>query len=248
MNAVPEPREASGDSAEAGPGRPSSTERLKISVISAAGYWAIRFICSTLRWEVQGMQHHESILSAGKRVIYVFWHGGIFSATYFWRKRGIVVMTSQNRDGEYIARVILRFGYGAARGSSTRGSRRALVEMIRVLRQGKDAAFTIDGPRGPRHIAKPGAAYLAWKSGNFILPFTISLDKKWMLKSWDRFEIPKPFSRASVIIAPPIEVAADASELEIENAQREIQNSLDRLQNQGEAFWNPAPGGRQVPR
>ncbi len=216
----------------------SFMERLRIAVISSVGYWAIRLTCMTLRWEVEGRDYHDQILVTGRRIIYVFWHGRIFTATYYWRNRGIVVMTSQNRDGEYIARVIQRFGYGAARGSSTRGSRRALVEMIRVLRRNNDVAFTIDGPRGPRYVAKPGATYLAWKTGHAILPFNISVDKKWVFRSWDLFEVPKPFARAAVFIAPPISVEADASEEAIEAAQQDLQRVLDELRERGDSYWN----------
>jgi len=206
------------------------------------GYWAIRLICGTLRWQIEGWEHFESIGAAGRNKIYVFWHGRIFMATYFWRNRGIVVMTSQNRDGEYIARVIRRFGYGAARGSSSRGSRRALVEMIQELRGQKDVAFTIDGPRGPRYVAKPGASYLAWKTGDAILPFNITARNSWTLPSWDQFQIPKPFSPALVLIGEPIYVRAEAAEEEICEAQRKIQFSLDDLRERGDARWGARAG------
>ncbi len=215
-------------------------ERLKIRIVSTLGFWAIRLICATLRWEIEGWENYEAVVKAKKRVIYTFWHGRIFMATYFWRKRGIVVMTSQNKDGEYIARVIQRFGYGAARGSSSRGSRRALVEMIHLLRRGRDVAFTIDGPRGPRYVAKPGAAYLAWKTGQAVLPFSISSREKWSLQSWDHFQIPRPFTTCRVLIGAPIYVQPGATESEIDCAQQEIQCSLDRLRNEGDTRW----GGR----
>ena len=212
-------------------------ERFRIRLISSIGYWAIRLICGTLRWQVEGWDHFASIEAAGRNKIYVFWHGRIFMATYFWRDRGIVVMTSQNRDGEYIARVIRRFGYGAARGSSSRGSRRALVEMIQELRGRKDVAFTIDGPRGPRYVAKPGASYLAWKTGDAILPFHIAARNRWTFSSWDQFQIPKPFSPVLVLIGEPIYVGAEASEEEIEEAQRKIQRALDDLRERGDSRW-----------
>jgi lysophospholipid acyltransferase (LPLAT)-like uncharacterized protein len=97
----------------------------------------------------------------------------VFLATYFWQRRAIVVMTSRSFDGEYIARFIQRFGYGAARGSSSRGATGAVVEMVRLMRAGCATAFTIDGPRGPRYVAKMGAVLLAKKTGNPILPFTV---------------------------------------------------------------------------
>ena len=113
-------------------------------------------------------------------------------------------MTSQSFDGEYIARFIQRFGYGAARGSSTRGAVGAIIEMTRLMRAGSPTAFTIDGPKGPRYVAKMGAVLLAKKTGQPILPFTISA-RHWEAKrSWDGFQIPLPFSRARLDIAQPI--------------------------------------------
>lgn len=146
-------------------------------------------------------------------------------------------MISQNRDGEYISRVIQRFGYGVARGSSSRGSFGATVEILQVLRDGQDVGLSIDGPRGPRYVAKPGAAYLARKSGNPVIPFNISAEKKWVMKSWDHFQVPKPFSRAVVLIGEPIYVHEGAAEEEVGRAEAEIQRSLDDLRSRGDAWW-----------
>jgi lysophospholipid acyltransferase (LPLAT)-like uncharacterized protein len=218
--------------------RASFPQRLKAHLIAGAGYWAIRLICKTLRWEVSGWDNYQSILAAQKRVIFTSWHGRILMATYFWRHRGIMVMTSMNRDGEYIARVIQRFGYRAARGSSSRGGNRALAEMLRALRRNQDAGFTIDGPRGPRYIAKPGAIWLAGKSGNAVLPFHISAAKKWVLSSWDLFHIPKPFSRVLVLIGSPIYVEADANADKLRRSQAELQTALEELLKRGDSFWD----------
>jgi lysophospholipid acyltransferase (LPLAT)-like uncharacterized protein len=219
----------------------SFIDRIKIGMISTFGYWIIRILCSTLRWEVEGRQYLEEISQAGKQQVLTFWHGRIFTATYFFRHRGIVVMTSQNRDGEYIARVIERFGYGTARGSSTRGSHRATVEALRALKMGKDVALTIDGPQGPRYIAKPGAAYLAYKSGNPVLPFCISADRKWVMRSWDHFQVPKPFSRAVVLIGNPIYVDPSAGREEMQAAEEQIQHSLEELQERSDRWWGGTP-------
>jgi lysophospholipid acyltransferase (LPLAT)-like uncharacterized protein len=205
------------------------------------GYWAIRIIGSTLRWEVHGWHNLEAIRNAGKSLIMAFWHGRIFMATYYFRNRGIVVMTSQNRDGEYIARVIQRFGYGVARGSSTRGSHGATVETLRALKEGKDVGITMDGPRGPRYIAKTGAAYMAWKSGNPVMPFSISVDKKWVMRSWDHFQVPKPFSRAVILIGTPIYATANATREEIQIMEVQIQHSLDELRDRGDTWWGGDP-------
>ena len=226
---------------ESGPGRNDLRHRLAVWFISTASYWVIRAICSTLRWQVEGMERHTSILNSGRRIIYTFWHGRILVGTYFWRNRGIVVMTSRSREGDYIARLIRLFGYGSVRGSSSRGSRRALVEMIRELRRNLDVAFTIDGPRGPRYIAKPGAAWLAAKTGDAVMPFNFSCRDKWVVSSWDRFQIPKPFTRVLLLIGDPIYVRAEATEQELEEAQQRIQHSLDELRKRGDSYWGEVP-------
>jgi lysophospholipid acyltransferase (LPLAT)-like uncharacterized protein len=212
-------------------------ERIKIGFISGLGYWIIRVICSTLRWQVEDWQNFESIHQAGKRFVAAFWHGRMLMAAYYFRGRGIVVMISQNRDGEYISRVIQRLGYGVARGSSTRGARGAIIEILRALKNNRDVALTLDGPQGPRYVAKPGAAYAAWKSGHPVMPFNISVDKKWVMKSWDHFFVPKPFSRAVVMIATPIYVDANATEEDLRDIEERIQHSLDELRVRGDTYW-----------
>jgi lysophospholipid acyltransferase (LPLAT)-like uncharacterized protein len=221
--------------------RPSLLDRLKFSIVSVAGYWIIRIVCGSLRWEEIDWSTLETIHREGKRFIVAFWHGRIFPGAYAFRNRGIVVMTSQNRDGEYIARVIRRFGYGVARGSSTRGSRGAIVEMLRQMELDRDVAFTLDGPLGPRYVAKPGAAYVARKSGNAVLPFSVSVEKKWVLRSWDHFVIPVPFSRAFLKLGIPIYVDENATDAEIESAETKIQNSLNELQRLTDSRWGGEP-------
>src|SRR6185369_8854904 len=156
----------------------------KTRLIAWIGYIAINIIGRTIRWQSEGDSHLDDILNSGKRAIFTFWHGRIFPATFYWRHRGIVVMTSMNLDGETIAQCIQRFGYGAARGSSSRGGLRALAEMIRLVRDGRDTAFTIDGPRGPRYVAKQGPVLLALKSGAAIFCFHIAMQRKIQLNSW----------------------------------------------------------------
>jgi lysophospholipid acyltransferase (LPLAT)-like uncharacterized protein len=211
--------------------------RFKVSLISLLGYWAIRLIGATLRWEIEGLQSLDSVHSKGKQFILTFWHGRIFMATYYFRDRGIVVMTSQNRDGEYIARVIQRFGYRAVRGSSSRGSHRATVECLRAMKDGKDLGLTIDGPRGPRYVAKPGAVYLAKKSGNPVIPFNVAVEKKWVAHSWDQFQIPKPFSRAIVLVGDPIYADAEMNREQLQAIEAKIQSMLDELRDRSDAWW-----------
>lgn len=212
-------------------------QRVQISLAGALGSLVVSLIGCTLRWTVIGWENWEAARQMGKGLIYTFWHREIIPATWFWRKRGIVVMTSQNFDGEIIARVILKQGYGAARGSSSRGATRALVEMIRCLRRGSDTAFTIDGPRGPRFVAKGGAALLSRATGAAILCFHIAPRHAHVFeKSWDHHQIPYPFSRVAVFIAPPIVVPRDADAAEMERRQSQLQSTLDDLRRQGEEW------------
>jgi lysophospholipid acyltransferase (LPLAT)-like uncharacterized protein len=209
-------------------------QRFLIRAADLAFFLLIKLIGRTIRWQVEGWENWEAATRADQMPIYTFWHNRVFLATYFWQKRRIVVMTSQSFDGEYIARFIQRFGYGAARGSSTRGAVGAIIEMARLMRAGSPTAFTIDGPKGPRYVAKMGAVLLAKKTGQPILPFTISA-RHWEAKrSWDGFQVPLPFSRARVDIAPPIYVAADTADAGLEAKRNELQAALDEINRRGQ--------------
>ncbi|HVF56540.1 MAG TPA: lysophospholipid acyltransferase family protein [Pyrinomonadaceae bacterium] len=204
-------------------------KRLLIRAADMVFYLLIRAIGSTVRFRVEGWEHWEAAMREGGAPVYAFWHNRILLATYYFRRRRIVVMTSQSFDGEYIARFIQRFGYGAARGSTTRGAVGALVEMIWLARRGCPTGFSIDGPRGPRHVAKRGALQVAKKAGRPVLPFAVNAESFWQVSSWDRLQIPKPFTRAVVRIAPPIHVPADSNDALIEAKRDELQRALDAI-------------------
>ena len=212
-------------------------QKFTIPIIAQVASWLVTLVGRTIRWESQGDEYLNQIHQAGKHAIFTFWHGRIFPATYYWRNRGIVVMTSQNYDGEYIARCIQKQGYGAARGSSSRGGLKALAEMAKSLRKGRDVAFTVDGPRGPCYEVKPGPVLLARKTGDPVFCFHISLERKIQLNSWDQAQIPLPFTRAIVFKAPPIYVSRDADESEVRHKIDEVQRVLDQMRAQGESYW-----------
>ena len=214
----------------------SFNQRFAVRLAAWAFYLLIKIIGRTIRFETEGWENWEKIFANGKTPIMTFWHNRIFLATYYFRNRGIVVITSQSFDGEYIARFIQKFGYGAVRGSSTRGGVGALVEMIRLMRDKLPMGFSIDGPKGPKYVAKRGACLLAKKTGNPIMPFSVETKNYWEIKSWDRLQIPKPFSRAKIFIAEPFYVAKDANEEEIEDKRAELQKKLDRLVEIGEQW------------
>jgi lysophospholipid acyltransferase (LPLAT)-like uncharacterized protein len=211
----------------------SFLDRLKIRLADLVFFAAISLIGRTIRWEVSGEEHLDVVAAKGQEPIFCLWHDRIFAGTYYLRDRGIVVITSQSLDGEYIARFLKRFGFGTIRGSSTRGGVRALVEMIREMRRGAPMAFTVDGPRGPRYEAKPGALLLAKKTGNPLVPFSVECDRFWMIRSWDRLQIPKPFTKARFMVGSPQYIPANATESDVDDARAKLQESLDSLVKAG---------------
>jgi len=211
--------------------RGSRRKRVEAAAIAVVGYRLVAMLASTLRWRAEGLEHLERVLAGGRQPIMAFWHGRILPATYYFRRRGIVVMTSENFDGEWIAGIIRRFGYGTARGSTSRGARKALHQLTRDMAAGKPAAFTLDGPRGPVGIAQPGAIWLAKVTGNPVLPFHIETDRHWTLGSWDRTQIPKPFAHASIVVGAPIDVPRRADDAGIENARVALQDRLRALEH-----------------
>jgi lysophospholipid acyltransferase (LPLAT)-like uncharacterized protein len=209
--------------------RLTTSQRIQATAIAAVASPLIGALCRTLTWNVEGAEHYEAVIRSGRQPILAFWHGRILPGLYHFRDRRIVVITSHNFDGEWIARIIRRFGYGTARGSTSRGGARALVQMRRDLADGKPVAFTVDGPRGPARIVQPGAAWLAGATGQPVVPFHIEADRFWTTSSWDRAQIPKPFARMTVAIGAPLEVRGTSEEA-VERGQNEIARALDRLE------------------
>src|ERR1700704_1535894 len=210
--------------------RASRVKRLQAAMIAVIGYPIINALGHTLRWRVDGLHHLESIVSGGRQPVMAFWHGRILPATFYFRRRGIVVITSDNFDGEWIARIITRFGYGTARGSTSRGARRAMLQLVRDMQQGRPAGFTLDGPRGPARVAQPGALWLASRTGNPVLPFHLEASSHWTARSWDRTQIPKPFSTVALVVGAPLEVPKGAADEQLEPARQELERRLQELE------------------
>jgi lysophospholipid acyltransferase (LPLAT)-like uncharacterized protein len=210
--------------------RASRRKRLEAAAISAAGYRLVAALGATLNWRTEGLEHLDAIVAGGRQPIMAFWHGRILPATYYFRRRGIVVMTSENFDGEWIAGIIERFGYGTARGSTSRGGLKALLQLTREVQRGKPAGFAVDGPRGPAGVAQAGAVWLAKATGNPVVPFHLEASRHWTLRSWDRTQIPKPCATVGVAMGEPFEVAPDAGEAELEAARRLLEHRLRALE------------------
>ena len=208
----------------------SRWKRFEIAAVSTIGYRLVQALGATLKWRTEGFEHFDTIAAAGRQPIMAFWHGRILPATYYFRRRGIVVITSENFDGEWIARIIERFGFGTARGSTSRGGLKALLQLTRDMAAGKAAGFTLDGPRGPARVAQPGAVWLAKATGNPVLPFHLEASRHWTLKSWDRTQIPRPFATVSITIGEPFYVPQDADEAAIESARQLLERRLQELE------------------
>jgi lysophospholipid acyltransferase (LPLAT)-like uncharacterized protein len=210
--------------------RSSPLKRLEAAAISMLGYRICAGLGSTLKWRVEGLQHYDEVVLGGRQPIMAFWHGRILPATIFFKDRGIVVITSENFDGEWIAGIIERFGYGTARGSTSRGGSRALVQMKREMDAGKATGFTLDGPRGPARVAQAGAVWLSKATGNPVLPFHLEADRHWTVNSWDQTQIPKPFSTVSVVVGEPFQVPLDVTDGEFEASRQRLEQQLQQLE------------------
>ena len=216
--------------------RDSRWKRAQAAAIAGLGYPVVAALGSTLRWRVSGLQHLEAIRAAGHQPVMGFWHGRILPATVYFRRRGIVVITSENFDGEWIARIIERFGYGTARGSTSSGGKRALLKLVREMKAGRPAGFTLDGPRGPARVAQPGAVWLAMATGNPLLPFHLEASAAWTARSWDRTQIPKPFSTVGIAVGEPLYVEPHASAAALEAARLELERRLSALETDAKAL------------
>jgi lysophospholipid acyltransferase (LPLAT)-like uncharacterized protein len=224
----------------------SRWRRMQIPVLGWLGTLLVRVIGPTLRFEVLGYEHYQRSWAENRPVISAFWHRSIFPAIWWWRNRKVVVMNTTNFDGQWTRKVIERMGFWTAQGSSSRGGLRGLVVMGERLAQGHDVAFTIDGPRGPRYVAKPGPAMLARKSGHPIMVFHIGVERGHTFeRSWDLFQIPHLFSRAVMIIAPLIEVPGDADRELLERKHAEMQAALERVRDLAENWFTMAEAERE---
>jgi len=216
------------------PHRYTLRQRIVLRMIICAGYWLIRLIGPTLRICFSREEGAQETLDERPRIA-SFWHSCMIPATYVFRDMGIRVMSSNSYDGEYMGRIIHKFGFVAVKGSSSRNAVRALLGLRRALEDGWTVAFTLDGPRGPRRQVKPGPVALARSSGMALTMFHTAVEKAWVLNTWDRLMIPAPFSRVLLRFGKMIPVPAEASDQDVERYTAELQSSLDRVAEFAEA-------------
>jgi len=193
----------------------------------------------TLRIKFVHKDIPDRLKSEGKNFIYAFWHGRQFMLFHTHRNTGIVIPASESRDGEIQAGILKWFGFDVVRGSSKRKGDRALLGLVDRLRKGKDLALAVDGPRGPIYEAKQGVTYMAGKLNKQIVPVSTSAKSYWILdKIWDRYLLPKPFTRGIILYGEPI-IVNGIGEEELENKRKELEAALNRLMAQADAYFKP---------
>jgi lysophospholipid acyltransferase (LPLAT)-like uncharacterized protein len=185
----------------------------KEPILSWIGSWAMRTLGATLRFETDDRAGYFDPDRQGQ-CLFAFWHNRIFAVPLYYervcrREPPMVVLTSASRDGALLAAFVQRFGVGAVRGSSSKRGAAALLQLTTELERGTGVIITPDGPRGPRYVLGPGLIFLSQKTGTPILPLQVEYSSYWELKSWDRFRIPKPFSRVRMILHPFHQVPAE---------------------------------------
>jgi len=222
------------------------SRRIQIPIIAALVYSVIRILGPTLRFEVLGWHNAENVYASRRRCIWAFWHRVIIPVVWWRRNCGVVVMNTTAFDGQWTRKVIEWMGYLTAQGSSSRGGLRGLAVMARRIEEGHDCAFTIDGPRGPRYVAKPGPVMLARRTGAPVVVFHIGVEHgKTFEKTWDHFLLPRLFTKTIMIFAPPIEVPPDADAALLEAKHAEMQKELERVRDVAEDWFSLSEAARE---
>lgn len=203
--------------------------KASLYILPPLGAAIIRALAATWRFRVEGREHVEAARPGGVPAVFAFWHGRLLPMAYLHRGQHVRVLASEHHDGELLARTIRFLGFGNVKGSSTRGGTKAILGLVDALRDGHSVALTVDGPRGPRFVVKPGVVELAKLSGAAIIPVTSASSRRRTFASWDAFELPSPFTRVEVRYGEPIRVPADADREGLEGKRLQLEASLNRI-------------------
>jgi lysophospholipid acyltransferase (LPLAT)-like uncharacterized protein len=187
------------------------TRAWKLSAIVMLGAFAIRALAVTWRYRITNEESYRALRARSEPFIFAVWHGQMLPLLWRHRGEGVAVVVSSHRDGEIIARIAEHLGFRTIRGSTSRGAARALLGIVRELESGAEVAVTPDGPRGPAQKFATGALVAAQRVSVPIVGVAAAASRAWRLRSWDRFMIPKPFSRVNVVYTPPTSVDAPSS-------------------------------------
>jgi lysophospholipid acyltransferase (LPLAT)-like uncharacterized protein len=195
-------------------------------ILAFLGAGLIRLLGATWRIRIIDGHYEAAARRVAPTIIYAFWHGRMLALGYHYRSRAVHLLASEHRDGELMGRTMRFLGYGHVRGSSTRGGARAIRELAEKLEAGYDLGLSVDGPRGPRFVCKPGALEIAKLSGCAILPITCSAARHWATSSWDGFQVPKPFAPVWIRQGEPVVVPRNATPQILEEKRREAEAVL----------------------
>jgi lysophospholipid acyltransferase (LPLAT)-like uncharacterized protein len=196
---------------------------------TAVGAVALRLLGGSWRLDRTGLEAYDEVLGSGGRCIFALWHARMLPLIFTHRGRGVGVLVSRSRDGRIIAGIVERMGYRVAHGSSSRGARSGVLEMLELSEQGRSLTITPDGPRGPAGVVKPGLVFLASRTGLPVLPVSSAARDAWVLRSWDRLRVPRPFSRVVVAYGDPIAVPPGLDERGAETWRVRIEQALHAL-------------------
>ncbi len=215
------------------PRRVRRGEAWRRAALPSVGAWTTRAIGATLRLTVVGIDRMRPLWRAGTPLIYVIWHGRILMAPWVNERlrrsagaRAATVLTSRSRDGEMVARYAAQFGLPVVRGSTSRGGGEAMRALTAALRSGEDVVIVPDGPRGPARQLGAGVVTLAALTGAPVVPLAFAARPAWTLATWDRFQIPWPFARATAMFGAPVAVPRSAGR---DDVRRVIETALDDL-------------------
>ncbi len=209
-------------------------ENIKLIFLPTLIKYGIIAIYKTLKIKMVNYPSFLSDYDKQTPIIFVFWHGDMFMMPCLGlndkKKKNISIMTSRSRDGELMTRVLNKFGYLAVRGSSSRGGLQGLLNLMNNMKKGSNTAIAVDGPRGPYHIVKPGVILLAKKIKATIIPLAVKYNKRIIFKkSWDKSEVPLPFSTVYINWSEPIKINPDANKEDMEKYRSDLENILNSL-------------------
>jgi len=208
------------------------------SLFPRAGLLVVRLLSATYRYCLLDTENEQRVLDAHGSVVYASWHQRFFPGiTFFATRRPIAIMISQSRDGEMIARVVDILGWQSVRGSSSKGGVRALKKIRSLTQQGFRIGHIVDGPQGPFGVVKPGLLTIAQFAGAPILPVIFSAERCWTFNSWDRFMVPKPFSRVILRFTPPISVPRRLSPEDFKALRLHIEEEMRAAYAQTDGWW-----------
>jgi lysophospholipid acyltransferase (LPLAT)-like uncharacterized protein len=214
-------------------------DRLRYGFVSRAGRWVMFLWMKSCRWMIVGEEGYRALRRARRPVIFLMWHGKIFTAPYYFRRRNRMPLVSPSRDGEYIARVMDGWGYKIIRGSGSHPMKSAWLEMKRELEAGGEVMIVPDGPKGPDRKFKLGAVKLAAETGAALVPWSVTAKPKKVFSSWDRFEMFYPFARVAAVYGPPVDIPPDLTPEGLEAARRKMEDLYVAFDAEVDAYFEP---------